>query len=113
MPSVRRKINTELDNVQNAFEEDMLKYGEDLGYVVKLPEDGWHRKDILTKVDDYLVLGDYKWSEGFVSGAVYNFDNKIIDLMTKVYGKTAYTNPLHPDVFPGKNFLLNPTSVTD
>lgn len=36
-----------------------------------------------------------------VSGAVYNFDQRVIDLMTKVYSKTAYTNPLHPDIFPG------------
>lgn len=63
--------------------------------------DGWHRKDILKKIDDYLELGHYKWDEGFVSGAVYNFDPKIVELVTKVYGKTAYTNPLHPDVFPG------------
>lgn len=67
-------------------------------------------------------MGEYKWNEGFVSGAVYNFDPKVIDLMTKVYSKviklkinllnfnyfifqTAYTNPLHPDIFPGN--LIN------
>ena len=60
-----------------------------------------HRKDILTKMDDYLDLGEYKWQEGFVSGAVYNFDPKVIELMTKVYSKTAYTNPMHADIFPG------------
>jgi sphinganine-1-phosphate aldolase len=46
-------------------------------------------------------LGHYKWTEGYVSGAVYNFDNKISELVTKVYGKTAYTNPMHADIFPG------------
>lgn len=72
-----------------------------MGYIVKLPEDGWHRKDILKKIDEYLELGHFKWQEGYVSGAVYNFDSRILDLMTKVYSKTAYTNPLHADVFPG------------
>lgn len=79
----------------------MGKHGEEMGYIVKLPEDGWHRKDILKKMDEYLELGHYKWQEGFVSGAVYNYDSKVIDLMTKVYSKTAYTNPLHSDIFPG------------
>jgi sphinganine-1-phosphate aldolase len=79
----------------------MSKFGDELGYIVKLPEDGWHRKDILEKMEEYLKLGHYKWQEGFVSGAVYNFDSRINDLMTKVYSKTAYTNPLHADVFPG------------
>lgn len=101
MPSIRNKIDTELQTIQKRFEDDMEKHSEELGYIVKLPEDGWHRKDILKKMDDYLELGHYKWDEGFVSGAVYNYDSKIIDLMTKVYSKTAYTNPLHADVFPG------------
>jgi hypothetical protein len=96
-----------MENIQKTFEDDMMQHGE-MGYIVKLPEEGWHRKDIIKKVDDYLELGHYKWDEGFVSGAVYNFDSKINELVTKVYGKTAYTNPLHPDVFPG-GCWLNPT----
>lgn len=36
-----------------------------------------------------------------MSGAVYTYDEKIIDLITEVYRKTSYTNPLHPDIFPG------------
>jgi sphinganine-1-phosphate aldolase len=99
---VNRKVQGEFDKCQKDFEDDMAKFGEELGYIVKLPEDGWHRKDIIKKIDEYLNLGHYKWNEGYVSGAVYNYDNKIIDLVTKVYSKTAYTNPLHPDLFPGK-----------
>lgn len=101
VPSIRKKIETELEGLQKSFEETAAKHGEDIGYIVKLPEDGWHRKDILLKMDEYLALGNFKWEDGFVSGAVYNYDSKINDLMTKVYSKTAYTNPLHADVFPG------------
>lgn len=101
MPSIRNKIEIELQSIQKGFEDDMSKHGDELGYIVKLPEDGWKRKEILKKMDEYLELGDYKWQDGFVSGAVYNFDSRVIDLMTKVYAKTAYTNPLHSDIFPG------------
>ncbi|CRK88647.1 CLUMA_CG002394, isoform A [Clunio marinus] len=101
IPSIKKKIDTELDGLQKNFEETMTKQGDKIGYIVKLPEDGWHRKDILKKIDEYLELGNIKWQEGYVSGAVYHFDSKIIDLMTKVYGKTSYTNPLHADIFPG------------
>ena len=101
VPSVRKRIENELLSIQQSFEDDMSKHSEELGYIVKLPEDGWHRKDILKKMDEYLELGHYKWQEGFVSGAVYNFDSKVIDLVTKVFNKTAYTNPLHADIFPG------------
>lgn len=46
-------------------------------------------------------LGDYDWKKGYVSGAVYNYNQKLVDLLTKVYGLASYTNPLHPDIFPG------------
>lgn len=37
-------------------------------------------------------------------GAVYSdVNSELNELVTKVYGQTAWTNPLHPDVFPGIN----------
>ena len=104
VPSVRNKIEKELQSIQNTFEEDMAKHGDNIGYIVKLPDERMTRRDILAKVDEYLELGHYKWQEGFVSGAVYNSDIKVSELMTKVFSKTSYTNPLHADVFPGSKF---------
>jgi hypothetical protein len=48
-----------------------------------------------------IILGECDWSSGFVSGAVYHHDTKTYDLVRQVYGLASYTNPLHPDVFPG------------
>jgi hypothetical protein len=48
-----------------------------------------------------LLAGEYDWRDGFVSGAVYNYNPDLIKLLTEVYGQASYTNPLHPDVFPG------------
>lgn len=36
-----------------------------------------------------------------MSGAVYVYNEEIMDLIADVYRKTSYTNPLHPDIFPG------------
>lgn len=57
--------------------------------------------DIITKVDEYLETGNYDWENGRVSGSIYFFNQDLIKLTTEVYGKASYTNPLHPDVFPG------------
>lgn len=38
IPSVRKHIEKEFENIQKTFEDDMLKHGEELGYIVKLPE---------------------------------------------------------------------------
>lgn len=72
-------------------------------YYTKLPYDGLRPDEIVELVDAYLALGDYKWKEGRVSGAVYNYTNELTKLVGAVYEKTSYTNPLHPDIFPGIN----------
>lgn len=36
-----------------------------------------------------------------MSGAVYRFEKTLESLMGNVYAVASYTNPLHPDVFPG------------
>lgn len=48
-----------------------------------------------------MLVGNFKWKEGLVSGSVYYYDQELINLVREVYGKASYTNPLHPDVFPG------------
>lgn len=46
--------------------------------------------------------GDYDWKNGRVSGCVYrDVDDDFKQLLVDVYGAASYTNPLHPDVFPG------------
>ncbi|XP_067092401.1 sphingosine-1-phosphate lyase 1 isoform X3 [Osmerus mordax] len=41
------------------------------------------------------------WEKGKVSGAVYWGDENLTKLLVKVYGDFAWSNPLHPDIFPG------------
>lgn len=72
-------------------------------YFKELPLLGLSQDELLDQIDKYLSLGEYKWKEGRVSGAVYNFNKELCDLVAAVYEKTAYTNPLHADIFPGIN----------
>lgn len=55
----------------------------------------------MSKIEKKIVTGNYNWKEGLVSGSVYYYDQDLINLVREVYGKASYTNPLHPDVFPG------------
>lgn len=79
----------------------MIKSTKGLDYLLRLPYDGMSSEEILKVLDKYLALGHYDWKDGRVSGAVYNFDQDLINLITKVYSKTMLTNPLHADLFPG------------
>lgn len=101
IPQVREKIKTELDKLENGFSQDAKKSTAGLPYLTSLPQAPLKPDEILALLDRYLKLGSYKWEDGQVSGTVYNFDQGLVDLVTTVYGRTSYTNPLHSDVFPG------------
>ncbi|KAK6633822.1 hypothetical protein RUM44_004429 [Polyplax serrata] len=101
IPSVRNKIGHELSKIKNDFESEVRHRNEEVPYITELPNKGMTNQEILKLVETYLKLGDYKWENGYVSGAVYYHNNQLIQLLTQVYGKASYTNPLHPEVFPG------------
>ncbi|GLD56092.1 sphingosine-1-phosphate lyase 1 isoform X2 [Lates japonicus] len=47
------------------------------------------------------ISDEVQWEKGCVSGAVYWGDETLTKLLVKVYGDFAWSNPLHPDIFPG------------
>lgn len=103
LPPIQRKIDSEMANVSNSMEKTVRERTAHMEYFKTLPLLGLSNDELLEQVDKYLLLGEYKWKEGRVSGAVYNFNDELCELVSTVYKKTAYTNPLHADIFPGIN----------
>ncbi|XP_017108341.2 sphingosine-1-phosphate lyase [Drosophila bipectinata] len=101
IPAVRRQIETELAKAKNDFETEIQKNNAHLTYSEVLPEKGLSKAEILRLVDEHLKAGHYDWRDGRVSGAVYGYKPELVELVTEVYGKASYTNPLHADLFPG------------
>lgn len=62
-----------------------------------MPNSRYHKRCFNVK----FYKGSYDWKEGYVSGSVYYHNPELINLVRDIYGKTSYTNPLHPDIFPG------------
>lgn len=103
LPPVQRRITAEIAKVSDSMESSVRERTANMEYYTTLPLLGLSKEEILLQIDNYLALGEFKWKEGRVSGAVYNYNNDICQLISKVYEKTAYTNPLHADIFPGIN----------
>lgn len=101
IPSVKRKLDTEMEKVSAGFIRDVEERTSHLQYITSLPKDGLNNDKIMEILNDNLNLGHYDWKNGQVSGSVYFYNQGLVDLITKVYGLASYTNPLHPDVFPG------------
>ncbi|XP_060728613.1 sphingosine-1-phosphate lyase 1 [Tachysurus vachellii] len=98
-------ISTSIQNQLNKALDDMsmilctLKEG--MSYTKCLPTQGLTQEQVLDNIREYQSLNEVQWSKGKVSGAVYWGDEKLTDLLVKVYGEFAWSNPLHPDIFPG------------
>ena len=102
LPWYRAKVETELEKVLKELEEDLSSRstGEKRSYLT-LPAKGMPRDKLLKEIDAVASLGDDNvWKDGFVSGALYNCNDELTKLNTEVYGRFAWTNPLHPDLFP-------------
>lgn len=103
VPAVQRRIDSEIGEIAISMDDSVQKRTAHMQYFTSLPPFGLSDEELLMQVDSYLTLGEYKWKEGRVSGAVYNFNGDLCNLVATVYKKTAYTNPLHADIFPGIN----------
>ncbi|XP_048268439.1 sphingosine-1-phosphate lyase isoform X3 [Bombus terrestris] len=106
IPAIRNKIDQELDKINQTFEQETLQRIKDIPFIVKLPEKSLEPKEILERIKTcvqlaYCYLGDYDWKSGKVSGAIYRVDINLLQLMGDIYSIASYTNPLHPDIFPG------------
>ncbi|XP_061491240.1 sphingosine-1-phosphate lyase 1 isoform X2 [Rhineura floridana] len=74
---------------------------ETKSYIKTLPAKGWSQPEVLKKMKEYSSMGKENWEGGRVSGTVYSGDWKLSDLIVKVFEEFVWSNPLHPDVFPG------------
>uniref|UniRef100_A0A3B3S335 sphinganine-1-phosphate aldolase n=1 Tax=Paramormyrops kingsleyae TaxID=1676925 RepID=A0A3B3S335_9TELE len=95
--SIQAQLNKALDDMSVSI--CSLKNG--MSYMQTLPKLGLSQEDVLEKIKEYDLLSEVQWQKGMVSGTVYSGDEKLTDLLVKVYGDFAWSNPLHPEIFPG------------
>jgi len=101
IPMVKRKVDEESQKIRKSIEEDMNKDLSNLEVYYQLPKEGRSGEEVFSEANSYFMLGNTEWKKGSMSGAVYNYNIEANKLFTDVYGLSALTNPLHPDMFPG------------
>ncbi|KAF4105800.1 sphingosine-1-phosphate lyase 1 [Onychostoma macrolepis] len=101
IPFIGATIQNQLNKALDDMSVSLCTLKEGMSYTKLLPAQGLTHKELLEKIREYETLSEVDWAKGKVSGAVYWGDEKLTDLLVKVYGEFAWTNPLHPDLFPG------------
>lgn len=101
IPQLRAKVDQVLDETKRNFEEDVTKRTSGVPYLEQLPDTPMSREEIFKTLSQNLALGEDAWKSGLASGAVYIHNTALQKLVADVFQISSYTNPLHPDLFPG------------
>ncbi|XP_034007921.1 sphingosine-1-phosphate lyase 1 isoform X1 [Trematomus bernacchii] len=101
IPFVGATIQTQLNKALDDMSVSLCTLKEGMSYTKQLPSKGLSQSQVLDKIREYETLSEVKWENGCVSGTVYWGDESLTNLLVKVYGDFAWSNPLHPDIFPG------------
>ncbi|CAL1538873.1 unnamed protein product [Lymnaea stagnalis] len=99
IPMIKKKIDKEMGQATDAISES-IKKADQGDYLLRLPRKGLNEDELLAELMKYKKMANNSWKAGWVSGTVYNGDDKLTEIMSKIYGMFAWSNPLHPDVFP-------------
>ncbi len=98
VPSVRTKITKELDKTLAGMEKSILKHSSKSRR--SLPAKGLSMDSVMDEINKLEQMATIDWKTGLVSGAMYNCSDDLTRLTTQVYGRCAWSNPLHADLFP-------------
>uniref|UniRef100_A0A7N6BNR6 sphinganine-1-phosphate aldolase n=1 Tax=Anabas testudineus TaxID=64144 RepID=A0A7N6BNR6_ANATE len=107
IPFVGMAIQSQLNKALDDMSVSLCTLKDGMSYTRKLPSKGLSHSQVLEKIKEYKTLSkssfmpEVEWEKGCVSGAVYWGDETLTKLLVKVYGDFAWSNPLHPDIFPG------------
>lgn len=101
MPYIRNLVSKELEKADKTISQKCREIYCNEKFLTNLPKKGMKSEKILEEFRRYQKLIKLDFKGGRVSGAVYStMSEEVINLVTSVYRETAYSNPLHPEVFP-------------
>lgn len=101
IPFVGDNIQKQLNKALDDMSQSLCTLKDGMSYTQQLPSKGLTQSQVMEKIKEYQTLNEVQWEKGCVSGAVYWGDETLTKLLVKVYGDFAWSNPLHPDIFPG------------
>ncbi len=100
LPPVRAYIEAQYAELMPELEASLHPYRDEQPTYRRLPATGCARADILDDLGEFAARENKKWSEGLVSGAVYEGDPEHVAFLNQAYALSSQTNPLHADIWP-------------
>ncbi len=93
------KIKSEKKNISEKILKDMTKNDPTDIIIKKLPYTNYDSNKLVTILDQWSNKERTKYKNK-MSGTLYNYDTILLENLGFVFKKYAYSNPLHPDIYP-------------
>ena len=103
IPGIKAKIETEYDDIMVGMDKIVKPYRNDFPSYTRIPETGLDRAEIIHQLEALRDREEFRWKEGYVSGAVYHGDPEFTDYLNRVYAIHSQANPLHTDIWPSSS----------
>ncbi|KAF8268623.1 PLP-dependent transferase [Lactarius quietus] len=102
LPSVRKKVQTELDATKVDIENQLVPQGKGVVRHLEIPQRGCTLDWILDEMEqmDQEAPSHTDYRDGKLSGAVYHGGDDMEKVLVAAFQRYCVSNPLHPDVFP-------------
>ena len=106
LPYIKDKVKKEVSIFNKKIKSELSKKHEPYNLIIEpdISLHGLSESDLVSKLNKLKTCGVNKELK-FVSGAIYNKNEKEIDLMKKILPFFFKSNPLHPELFPQISFL--------
>ena len=101
LPFVKGAIKKEVGKILVKMEKDVAPKKEGEVRYLRLPATGMPADELRRALEHYEGMGHVDFLSGRVSGTVYHGGEELMDIATEASRKFSFSNPLHPDVFPG------------
>ncbi|KAI9833422.1 MAG: hypothetical protein M1826_007520 [Phylliscum demangeonii] len=100
-PGVRSQVQKQVQESISKIEAKLVPQGPGVTRHLTLPKEGWTDEQVRTELESLSAMEHVRWEDGRVSGAVYHGGKELLKLQSEAIEQFAFSNPIHPDVFPG------------
>ncbi|MCL5437596.1 MAG: aminotransferase class V-fold PLP-dependent enzyme [Candidatus Thermoplasmatota archaeon] len=97
----------DLQSIMAGLEARLKPFGKSSEAIPRLPVDGMNQDAVLGLIRGFTESENLGWTEGKVSGAVYNGGEKLQRFLEGVYSAYSQTNGLHADIWPSLTKFQN------
>eukprot|EP00736_Rhodelphis_marinus_P012278 Rmarinus@m.19590 len=101
VPFVKKIVDAEMEPHKIGVQKSVVQTFKGEHHTTELPERGLSRQALVAEMRKIAGYGAIDYLHGMASGCVYHGGEDLTRVFMEAFGLFAWSNPLHPNIFPG------------